>query len=124
MGIIVGTVLGFLSGLGIGGGSLLILYLTLVLDMEHSAARGINLLFFLPCACIASAMRWKEGSVDLKKIWPAIAAGCAGAAVFTWIGTQADVEILKKWFGWLLLVTGVRELLYRTQKPPAKPMIK
>lgn len=117
MGIMVGAVLGFLSGLGIGGGSLLILYLTLILGMDHSAARGINLLFFLPCACIASAMRWKEGSVDLKKIWPAIAAGCLGAAVCAWIGTRMDVEILKKWFGWLLLVTGVRELFYKKRQP-------
>ena len=37
--LIVGTVLGFLSGLGIGGGSLLILWLTIVLGMEQSTAR-------------------------------------------------------------------------------------
>ena len=43
--LLVGTVLGFLSGLGIGGGSLLILWLTMVLDMEQSAARFVNLLF-------------------------------------------------------------------------------
>ena len=34
--VLVGTVLGFLSALGIGGGSLLILWLTLVLGWEPS----------------------------------------------------------------------------------------
>lgn len=46
--ILVGIVLGFLSGLGVGGGSLLILWLTAVLSMEQRTAQGVNLLFFLP----------------------------------------------------------------------------
>ena len=52
--LIVGTVLGFLAGIGVGGGSLLILWLTLALGMAHPQARVINLLFFLPSAVIAS----------------------------------------------------------------------
>ena len=51
--LIVGTALGFLSGLGVGGGSLLILWLTLVLGMEQGEARTVNLLFFLPAAAVA-----------------------------------------------------------------------
>lgn len=109
----VGTVLGFLSGLGIGGGSLLILWLTMVLGMEHSAARGINLLFFLPAAAIACTFRWKQGAVKLKNILPAMIAGCVCAAVCSWIGMRMDLEILKKLFGGLLIVTGLRELFYK-----------
>lgn len=113
MGMIVGTLLGFLSGLGIGGGSLLILYLTLGLGMSQPVARGINLLFYLPCAGLAALLRWRQGSVDLKRLAPAIAAGCIGAAVCTRIAGDLDVEVLKKWFGGLLMVTGLRELFYR-----------
>lgn len=65
--LIVGTLLGFLTGLGVGGGSLLILWLTLVLEMPQTAARGINLLFFLPSAAISCYLRWKQGAVTLKK---------------------------------------------------------
>lgn len=111
--LIVGTLLGFLTGLGVGGGSLLILWLTLVLEMSQTAARGINLLFFLPSAAISCYLRWKQGSVTLKKILPAIFAGCAAAAVFSLISTRIDLEILKKLFGVLLLATGIRELCYR-----------
>ena len=57
--IIIGTLLGFLSGIGVGGGSLLILWFTLVLQMDHGTARIINLLFFIPSAVIASIFRWK-----------------------------------------------------------------
>ena len=110
--LIVGTLLGFLTGLGVGGGSLLILWLTLVLEMPQTAARGINLLFFLPSAAISCYLRWKQGTVTLKKILPAIFAGCA-AAVFSLISTRMDLEILRKLFGVLLLATGIRELCYR-----------
>ena len=109
----VGTVLGFLSGLGIGGGSLLILWLTMVLGMEHGVARGINLLFFLPSAAIACVFRWKQGCVKLKNVLPAMIAGCIAAAACSWVGMQMDLELLKKLFGGLLIVTGLRELLYK-----------
>ncbi len=109
----VGTVLGFLSGLGIGGGSLLILWLTMVLGMDHSIARGINLLFFLPAAAIACVFRWKQGCVKIKNVLPAMIAGCIAAAVCSWVGMQMDLELLKKLFGGLLIITGLRELLYK-----------
>lgn len=111
--IIVGSILGFLSGLGVGGGSLLMLWLTLVLGMEHSIARSINLLFFIPSAVIASFFRWKQGKLDLKKVLPAIICGCISAACFSLLSKQIDITLLKKIFGILLLLTGLRELFYR-----------
>ena len=50
--IAVGTVLGFLAGIGVGGGSLLILWLTLVLGMPQPQARILNLMFFVPSAVV------------------------------------------------------------------------
>ena len=109
----VGTVLGFLTGLGIGGGSLLILWLTMVIGMEQTMARGINLLFFLPSALIACCFRWKQGTLRFGRILPAILAGCIAAGVFSWIGLAVDTEVLKKAFGFLLIITGLRELTYK-----------
>lgn len=111
--LLVGTILGFLSGLGIGGGSLLILWLTVVLGVAHNTARGINLLFFLPSAAIACVFRRKQGAVDIKKLLPAILAGTVAAAAGSWIGFNMDMQLLKKLFGGLLILTGLRELLYR-----------
>lgn len=114
--IIVGTVLGFLSGLGIGGGSLLILWLTMVLNTDPYTARGINLLFFIPSALIACLFRLKQGNLPIKRILPAILSGCSAAVVFSWISTLLDVEILKKGFGFVLIAAGLRELFYRRRK--------
>lgn len=113
--LLVGTVLGFLSGLGVGGGSLLMLWLTLVLGMEHTAARGINLLFFLPAAAAACLFRWRQGDIPWRTVIPAAIAGCAAAAFFSWVGLGMDLSLLKKLFGGLLLLTGLREVLYRSK---------
>ena len=65
--LIMGTLLGFLTGLGIGGGSLLILWLTLALKMPQAEARGINLLFFLPAALIACVFRHRQGHLNIRQ---------------------------------------------------------
>ncbi len=112
----VASILGFLAGLGVGGGSLLMLWLTFVVGMEYEQARTINLLFFLPSALIATLFHRKQGSVNIQKILPAILAGCITAAVFSYVGTRIDTGLLKKCFGGLLLATGLRELFYRPRK--------
>ena len=116
MTLLVGTVLGFLSGLGIGGGSLLILWLTLVLETEQAVARGVNLLFFLPSALVACYYRKRQGTLDVKKMLPAIAAGCVGGILGTRLGSSLDTNLLKKGFGILLLATGFREILWKPKK--------
>ena len=106
----VSTVLGFLAGIGVGGGSLLMMWLTLVVGMVHTSARLLNLLFFLPSAIIASLFRWKQGSLDFKKILPAIIAGGIAAAAWSYCSFFLDTTLLKKLFGMLLIFTAISEL--------------
>lgn len=109
----VGTVLGFLSGLGIGGGSLLILWLTLVMNVDPQTARGINLLFFLPSALISGFFRWKQGSVNIPRLLPGILTGCIAAFLLSLFSAAMDTSLLKKLFGGMLLITGLREIFYK-----------
>lgn len=111
--ILVGAFLGFLSGVGTGGGSLLILWLTAVVGMAQPIARSVNLLFFIPSALIACLFRWRQGKLDFRKVLPAIVSGCIGAAIFSCLSTILDLALLRKLFGILLLATGLRELFYR-----------
>ena len=114
--LFVGTILGFLTGLGVGGGSLLILWLSIAMEMDPSTARGINLLFFLPSALIACCFRWKQGSLEIKSILPAIISGTVSAALFSWIGINTNTDWIKKGFGFLLILTGIRELIYKPKR--------
>ena len=112
----VGIVLGFLSGLGTGGGSLLILWLTFVIGTDPAVARSINLLFYIPSALIACLFQIKRGGFPIRKVAPAIITGCVCAGLFSFVHTFLDIQIIRKIFGGLLIFIGIRELLYRPRK--------
>ena len=107
---------GTLAGMGLGGGSLLILWLTAVQNMDPVTARGINLVFFLPAALIATLTRIRKGSLPIQKVMPAVWAGILFAILFSLISSRLDISLLQKLFGILLLITGLRELFYRPRK--------
>ena len=114
--ILVAIILGFLSGLGVGGGSLLILWLTAVLGCSIPNARAMNLLFFLPAALTVCIIRSRRGSLNWKPLLPAIIAGCSFAVAGSVIAAFADTALMKKLFGVLLIGAGLRELFYRERK--------
>lgn len=114
--ILAGILLGYLAGLGIGGGSLLILWLTLVLNMDPGIAKAINLMFFITAAGSVSLLRWKKGTLQFKALLPGILAGCIAAAATSMLCSSIQRELANKLFGILLLGTGLRELFYRPRK--------
>lgn len=114
--LIAGCLLGVLSGLGVGGGSLLILWLTVVLGMAQNEAQLLNLLFFLPCALCASIFHLRQGKLPLRPAAFAIAAGLSGAALSSQWSQQLAGPGLKKAFGILFILCGLRELFYRPRE--------
>lgn len=108
--LLAGTVTGVLSGYGVGGGSLLLVYMTTFAGVPQRLAQGINLLYFLPAAAAALPSHFKNGQVERSALVPAILAGLFAAAVGAWAASAIDADLLKKCFGLFLLVIGVREL--------------
>ena len=105
-----GAATGVLSGFGVGGGSLLLIYMTSFAGVPQTLAQGVNLLYFLPTAATALPAHFKNGFVEKKALLPAIAAGLACSALTAWVATALDVEILRKCFGGFLILIGLREL--------------
>ena len=116
MNLSVAVLMGFLAGMGIGGGSLLLLWLTQVAGFEQQQARIINLLFFLPAAAVSTFFRRKNNQLDKSTTVTATISGCIAAIAFSLIGKMIDVALLKKLFGGLLIVAGIREIFYRPRK--------
>lgn len=114
--VLAGAVTGVLSGFGVGGGTLLLIYMTAFAGVEQQVAQGINLLYFLPTAGAALPAHFKNGCVDKKTAKPAILAGLAGTAAAAWAATGLHVDLLKRFFGAYLLYIGLRELF---RKPAA-----
>ena len=108
--MLAGAVTGVLSGFGIGGGSLLLIYMTGFGGVSQNLAQGINLLYFLPTAGTALPSHTKNGYIETAALLPSILAGLAGTAVAAWAATGTDVELLRKCFGIYLLIIGIREL--------------
>ncbi|MBR3752273.1 MAG: sulfite exporter TauE/SafE family protein [Ruminiclostridium sp.] len=113
-----GTVTGILSAFGIGGGSLLLIYLTAFDGMTQHQAQGINLLYFLPAAAAALPAHKKNGLLEKKVILPAILAGLATAGCTALLANRLDTDLLRKLFGVFLLYIGLRELFRRDKKQP------
>ncbi len=108
--LLAGAVTGVLSGFGVGGGSLLLIYMTGFAGVPQNLAQGVNLLYFLPAAATALPAHVKNGYIEKKALVPAILAGLAGTALAAWLATGLDVGILRKCFGVFLLAVGTREL--------------
>ncbi len=114
--VVVGTLLGFLSGLGVGGGSLLVVWLTAVLAAEPRLAQGMNLLFFLPAALCACFFHIRRKKLPWSLVLPAAGAGCLTAALGAFLAGRMDTDLLRRLFGGLLLLTGLSELFRRPKK--------
>lgn len=105
-----GAVTGVLSAFGVGGGSLLLIYMTSFAGLAQDLAQGINLIYFLPTAATALPAHFKNGYVEKAALLPAVCAGLVCSALTAWAATALDVELLRKCFGGFLIVIGLREL--------------
>ncbi len=106
---------GVLSAWGVGGGTLLLLVMTLFLHVEQQTAQAINLLFFLPAAGAGLLLHRKNGLIDKTVVHHALPFGLAAAALGAWISTAISPELLRKPFALLLLFTGL-SVLWQTFK--------
>lgn len=105
-----GFVTGILSGFGVGGGTLLLVYMTAVAGLDQHLAQGINLLYFLPAGLCALPAHVKNGYIEKKTLLPAIGTGLVCAAAAAWVATGLDTGVLRKCFGGFLILVGVWEL--------------
>lgn len=105
-----GLVCGVLSGLGIGGGTLLMVWMTAVAGIAQQTAQGINLLYFLPTAGTALIFHAKNRLIRLRVVVPAVLAGCLTAAGAAWLATLLETDLLRRLFGGFLVLVGLREL--------------
>ena len=111
--LLVGAATGVLSGFGVGGGTLLLVYMTTLAGLDQHLAQGINL---LPAGLTALPAHLKNGYVEKGLLFPAISAGLLCAALASWAATALDVDLLRKLFGGFLILIGLSELFGRVKE--------
>jgi hypothetical protein len=115
--IIAGFLIGTMTGMGIGGGGLLVIYLTLLRNTTQLTAQGANLYFFIVASAASLIVHLNRRRLDFSQIIPAAAAGM----VFAYFGSLAagifSEELIRRFFGIMLTASGAAGLLRGVKFP-------
>lgn len=121
MALFIALAAGFASGmigaLGLGGGGVLIMFLTVFGGVSQLKAQGINLLFFIPVGIFALIFHFKNRLVDFKSALPSIIAGLAGALLGSILAEFIGAMATRRIFGIMLLFLGAFEMFFSDKKP-------
>lgn len=109
--IIIGVVGGVVAGMGMGGGTLIIPLLTLLLGFDQIHAQGVNLIAFLPMSVVALFIHFKNKLVEIKSTWMLALVGCVFSLIGSLFAVQIENKILKKIFALFLIVLAIWQLL-------------
>ena len=115
--ILIGILSGIVSGTGMGGGTILIFLLSIIMGIEQHVAQATNLIFFIPTSIVAIIVNLKNKNIDLKLGIIISIFGILGANIAIYM----DVKILKKCFGVFLIAITINEIysitkLYKKDK--------
>lgn len=115
MPILFGIISGIVTGMGMGGGTILILLLSLFMNLEQHIAQATNLVFFIPTALSAIIINIKQNNVDKKIALQVSILGIIGAIVGAIVSEQMSSENLKRYFAIFILIIALHEIyvLYR-----------
>ena len=120
--IIFGIIAGIVTGLGMGGGTVLILLLSLFTGLEQHVAQATNLVFFIPTSIAAIIINLKQKNIDFKLAINVVIFGIIGAIIGTIISNNISSENLRNYFAIFILFIAFHEVyeLYREYKKEKK----
>ena len=114
--ILAGLLGGILAGMGMGGGTLTLPILVLVMNVAQLTAQFANLIAFLPSGTSALFVHVKNGLVRKENLIymfvPSIIA-CVGCSFFA---TEANGDLLKKLFGGFLVLVAIVSFISKIAK--------
>ena len=107
---LIGFLAGFIGALGLGGGGVLVMFLSVFLGIGQLKAQGANLLFFISIGIFALFFHCKKKLVNWKIALPAIGCGLFGAAIGAYLAGFLGADVMRRIFGVMLLILGIWEL--------------
>ena len=121
--IVTGLISGTVSGTGMGGGTILILVLSIFLGVEQHVAQATNIVFFVPTSISAIIVSIKSKLIEWKIGITLAISGVIGAVIGANISSKMDVKILKRYFGIFLCIIAIYEIYsiikeYKKQRSP------
>ena len=108
--ILIGAFSGIFSGIGMGGGTILIFLLTTFAGLEQHIAQATNLIYFVPTAISAIIVNYKEKNIHTKLAKLISIYGVIGAIIGAIISINMDVQKLRKIYGIFLATIAIHEI--------------
>ncbi|MBQ9737467.1 MAG: sulfite exporter TauE/SafE family protein [Clostridia bacterium] len=108
--IIIGFFSGIISGMGIGGGAILIPALIITQKISQQTAQGINLTYFIPTAVAALIVHLKNKNIKVKTALLLGASGLPGAFLGATFASWLGDGLLRRMFGIFLMLVGIYEI--------------
>lgn len=108
--ILIGTFSGIFSGIGMGGGTILIFLLTTFAGLEQHIAQATNLIYFVPTAISAIIVNYRDKNIDTRLAKYISLYGIIGAIIGALISINLDVQKLRKFYGIFLAIIAIHEI--------------
>ena len=109
----VGLIAGLISGiLGVGGGTISIPAMVLLLGVEQHTAQGVSLAAMLFTALVGAFIHYRQGNVKLSAVFLIIPSAVAFSFLGAWAAGHVTAEWLTRAFAIFLLLIGCRMLLF------------
>lgn len=113
MNLLIGFLTGLAASMGLGGGFILIIWLTLFGGLSQNEAQGVNLLFFLPVALFSVIIHAKNKLIEWKAVPFAVLAGIVGAALGSVLSFTLTDNTLRTLFALLIIPVSFREIFHK-----------
>ena len=107
--LVFGAISGIVAALGMGGGTILILLLSLFTGLQQHLIQGTNLVVFIPTSITAIYMNVKHKTIDYKLSIIFIVFGIIGAIIGSLLSFKFESQTLKKFFGIFLVFIAIFE---------------
>ena len=104
--IVVGFLVALLMGMGVGGGGLFVIFLTLCLNFGQINAQGTNLMFFIIAIIASFLVHIRKRKLNINQIFIMTVIGSIGSVIFSNLVNYVNPEIPRKMLGGLLIIGG------------------
>lgn len=108
---LIALIIATLSGMGVGGGGLLVIYLTLVENVEQLISQGANLCFFIATATASTIYNSFKKKIHWKTTIILSTVGIIFSLLGVWIAGKINPQFLRKMFGLMLILSGSFSLI-------------
>jgi uncharacterized membrane protein YfcA len=98
------------AAMGLGGGTVLLLYLSWFSALGQQQMQAMNLLLFLPAAALSLYLHRKNGLICSSVLPPCICGGVLGGIAGSLLSNRLSPDLTRRAFAVFLLVIGLHEL--------------